>query len=419
MTARLTAEHTEAARFSESVRSGRAASAWPGVARIRAWSRRHTLLSDVLTVAVFVAVIGISRPDGRVPSHLPSLALDVALVIPLAWRRRYPLLVFAAVSAVAALQWWAARPVFADLALLIALYTVASRFPRKHALAAAVVLEAGVAAAVVKWSPPQGMFAGFVFLSGMAIAAFVLGVNIQTRRAYLASLEDRTIRAERERDQRSQIDAAKERALIAREMHDIVAHNLSVMIALADGAAFAARANAADAEAAARHVSATGRQALDEMHRLLGVLRGNGDETPRAPQPGIAQIDELVTQVRVAGLPTSWTVAGQPFPLSPTAGLAVYRVVQEALTNVLKHADEPTEAKVSLRYADPVVELEIIDDGRGRPAPPGAVAGHGLSGMRERVAVFDGRVAAGARPGGGWRVWARLDSGRLGAEVSP
>jgi signal transduction histidine kinase len=197
-----------------------------------------------------------------------------------------------------------------------------------------------------------------------------------------------------------------------------VAHNLSVMIALADGAAFAARSNAADAEAAARHVSATGRQALDEMHRLLGVLRGSGEETPRAPQPGIREIDELIAQVRVAGLRTSWTVTGQPFPLSPTAALAVYRVVQEALTNVLKHADEPTEARVTLRYADPVVELEIIDDGRRKTARPGAVVGHGLSGMSERVAVFGGRVEASPGPGGGWRVWARLDSGRLSVDVA-
>jgi signal transduction histidine kinase len=251
-----------------------------------------------------------------------------------------------------------------------------------------------------------------VLLSGMVTAAFVLGVNLRTRRALLASLQDRALRAERERDQQSQIAAAKERALIAREMHDIVAHNLSVMIALADGAAFAARTNAVESEAAARHVSATGRQALDEMHRLLSVLRGSGETASLAPQPGIAQIDELVTQVRAAGLPTSWTVDGQPFPLSPTAGLAAYRVVQEALTNVLKHADNPREAKVTLRYADPIVDLEVVDDGRGAPGQVGDAAGHGLSGMRERVGVFGGEVTAGARPGGGWKVHARLDSGR-------
>jgi signal transduction histidine kinase len=317
---------------------------------------------------------------------------------------------------VAAVQWSFSQAQTADVALLFALYTIAAHDNRRRAMAAAIVLEAGVVLAVVRWSFDRQALPVFVLLSGMVTAAFVLGVNLRTRRALLASLQDRAVRAERERDQQSQIAAAKERALIAREMHDIVAHNLSVMIALADGAAFAARTNAAEAESAARHVSATGRQALEEMHRLLGVLRGSGEAASLAPQPGIAQIDELVAQVRAAGLPTSLTVEGQPFPLSPTAGLAVYRVVQEALTNVLKHAEEPREAQVSVSYADPLVDLEIVDDGKAVRGPISESAGHGLSGMRERVAVFDGDVTVGVRAGGGWRVHARLDSGRPAAK---
>jgi hypothetical protein len=179
MTPRVT-EAAEAVRRSEHVRPGRAASAWPGLARIRAWSRRHILLADSLGVVMLVAVLGTARANDHFPQQGWLLALDVLLVVPLAWRRRYPLAVFAAVSVGAALQWLFARGVLVDLALLIALYTVASRCPRKQALAAAAVIEAGVAAAVIKWAPPQGMVAGFVFLSGMAIAAFVLDVSIQT-----------------------------------------------------------------------------------------------------------------------------------------------------------------------------------------------------------------------------------------------
>ncbi|MDT7728834.1 MAG: hypothetical protein QOI21_5410 [Actinomycetota bacterium] len=401
----------------DEVTARRAESGWVAVerrvlSRAREWTQRHPLLSDGVLMLV-LGVIALARREDGHRLHGWSLVLGLLLVVPLIWRRRHPLGVFAVLAVVALAQWSLLQVQTADAALLFALYTVAAHDDRRRAMVAAIVLEAGVVMAVLRWSPAREAPSTFVLLSGMVTAAFVLGVNVRTRRALLASLEDRALRAERERDQQAQIAAAKERALIAREMHDIVAHNLSVMIALADGAAFAADTNAVEAAAAARHVSATGRQALDEMHRLLSVLRGSGEAASLAPQPGIAQIDDLVAQVRAAGLPTSWTVGGQPFPLSPTAGLAAYRVVQEALTNVLKHADEPREAKVTLRYDDPIVDLEIVDDGRGTHRLVTEAAGHGLSGMRERVAVFGGQVTAGARPAGGWRVHARLDSGRV------
>ncbi|MTD52967.1 sensor histidine kinase [Amycolatopsis pithecellobii] len=385
----------------------------PGLARLRAWPHRHPVAADAVLTAV-AALFVLTRGDRF--EHLPGerpwwVLLAVLLVVPLVWRRRAPLLVFGWMAAVAAVQWFFARALVADAALLIALYSVAVHCGRKVALWALGVIEFGIAIAILKWAPPAGMLDAFVFLSGLATAAFVLGRNVRTRRAYLASLEDRARRAEHERDQQAQLAAAAERARIAREMHDIVAHNLSVMIALADGAAFAARGNPDEAETAARQVSDTGRQALGEMHRLLGVLRG-GQETPRAPQPGIEQLDELVAQVRAAGLPVSLTVAGPAFPLSPTAQLAVYRLVQEALTNVLKHADSPEQAWVRLRYRDPVVEVEVGDDGHGRPMAS-AVDGHGLSGMAERAAMFDGQIEAGPRPGGGWRVHAELVSRRV------
>jgi signal transduction histidine kinase len=194
-------------------------------------------------------------------------------------------------------------------------------------------------------------------------------------------------------------------------MHDIVAHNIAVMIALADGAAYTAVASPEQAASLMGQVSATGRSALTEMRRLLGVLREPA-APGHAPQPTLDRVSDLLESVRAAGLPARLTVTGQPFPLPHSAQLALYRVVQEALTNTLKHAPGAV-AQVRLAYADGEVELEVTDDGGHPPGAPadGAVgapgapgAGHGITGMRERAAVFGGQVSAGPRPGGGWRV---------------
>jgi signal transduction histidine kinase len=391
--------------------------AWPGVARMREWTSRHPFVADGVVALGLLLVIGARTVVAG--DFLLTRVFAVLLWVPLVLRRRYPLSVFGFLCAVAMTQWALGFLVVADAALLVALYTVAAHCDRRLALVAAGVLEVGVGLAVVQWWHQARGLPSFVFLTGMATAAFVLGVNMRTRRAYLTSLVDRAVRAEHERDQQSQIAAAGERARIAREMHDIIAHNLSVMIALADGAAFAARAGSPRAQEAAAQVSATGRQALAEMHRLLGVLRGGEPDASRAPQPGIGQLDDLVTQVRSAGLPTSLTISGQPFDLPSTAQLAVYRVVQEALTNVLKHADSPTEACVRLTYAQPSLELLVWDD--GHTADRSAVEagpGHGLAGMRERAGMFGGDVLASPRPGGGWQVSVRLDVDGLPSAVA-
>ncbi|ADJ48236.1 two-component system histidine kinase [Amycolatopsis mediterranei S699] len=389
-------------------------SGWPGAERLRAWARAHPAATDVLLACALLPLALTIEHRGVAPAARPLLfGTGVLLVSTLAFRRRYPLSTLAAACTFALVQ-GSFGPTFPPtvIAVLVAVYTVGSYSRRRPALTALAVLGVFIAAVVFPNDEFAESLARFVFTAAMVVAAFVLGVNVRMRRVYLASLRDRALRAERDRDQQAQIAAARERAIIAREMHDIVAHNLSVMIALADGAAYAARTDAGAAETTSLHVSATGRQALDEMHRLLGVLRNNnGDETPRTPQPGVAQIDDLVTQVRTAGLPTSWTIAGERFPLSPTAGLALYRVAQEALTNVLKHAVRPSGAHIRLTYTHPAVTLEIDDDGASSATGP--AAGHGLSGMRERVAVFGGDVTAGPRPGGGWRVTARLEPGRV------
>lgn len=367
------------------------------------------MVMDLLVAcSLLPLVLVVGRQDAVTQSRPFLVAVSVLLIATLTFRRRFPLSVLAATTVLTVVQNMLG-PQFTPtvIALLIAVYTVAAYSERRRlpAVGAFVLLNAQVAFGAGGFGE---IVARLVFVGAIITAAYALGVNVRTRRAYLASLHDRAVRAERERDQQSQIAAAQERARIAREMHDIVAHNLSVMIALADGAAFAARSNAEQAEAAARHVSATGRQALDEMHRLLSVLRSNGDDSPLSPQPGVAQIDELVNQVRVAGLPTAWTVTGERFPLPSTVELAIFRVAQEALTNILKHAVAPTAARLRLAYQDPQVTLEVLDD--GAPVQV-ASTGHGLDGMRERAVLFGGDVEAGPRSSGGWRVLARFGGG--------
>jgi signal transduction histidine kinase len=271
-------------------------------------------------------------------------------------------------------------------------------------LLAAAVLEAGVLLAAARWAHGTFLLV-FVFLTGMATAAVVIGVNVRTRRAYLAALEERAAQLERDRDQQGQLAAAAERARIAREMHDIVAHNLSVMVALADGAGFMAASNPARSIGAMAHVSKTGRHALGEMRRLLGVLRDDG-AAALAPQPGLADLDALLERVRAAGLRVTLQVSGRPIALGSGAELTVYRLVQEALTNTLKHAGPDAQATVRLSYEDDGIDVEVADDGSGRTLV--SAGGQGLPGMRERAAVYGGAIEAGPAATGGWRVHTRL-----------
>jgi signal transduction histidine kinase len=362
---------------------------------------RHPLVADaLLALAVLaVSVLGITH------RHLEaSLAFTVGLVAPLVWRRRAPLPVFLIVAAVAFGQWLAGYTLTADIALLVAIYTVAAHASRRALALAAVVLEAGIVLATVRWADTAELLS-FVLLTGMATAAVVLGVNVKTRRAYLASVEERAAQLERERDQQGRLAAAAERARIAREMHDVVAHNLSVMVALADGAGFMAESDPQRSASAMQEVSRTGRHALGEMRRLLGVLRDDG-EAALAPQPGLSDLDGLLERVRAAGLHVTLETTGTPVALGSGAELTVYRLVQEALTNTLKHAGPAAQATVRLRHEPDGIDVEVTDDGRGHARV--SAGGQGLTGMRERAAVYGGSIEAGPAAEGGWRVHARL-----------
>jgi signal transduction histidine kinase len=371
--------------------------------KVAAWLRRHPLATDVM---VAVVVLALSLPPITGPTghhHALSLVLILAMGFALVWRRRAPLIVLMVIVGLALVQ-LTNSTLNGDLALLAAFYALAAHAPTRHVLAGVALLES--VAVVVALFVGNGLVT-WTFCSSLVMATWFIGYYARTRRAYLASLVSRAERLERERDTQAQLAVSAERARIAREMHDIVAHNIAVMIALADGATYTVAGDPGQAAALMGEVSATGRSALTEMQRLLGVLRqptGPG----HAPQPTLADIDNLLAAVRAAGLPTRLTVTGQPPALPPSIQLALYRIIQEALTNTLKHSIAAS-ARVQLTYLPEGVALEVTDDGRPRARPVGAAeaessAGHGVTGMRERAAVFGGEVSAGPGPDGGWRV---------------
>jgi signal transduction histidine kinase len=379
-------------------------------ARLSALDTSRPWLLDVAIVAAISAigvVVGFVAVTPDSPFRGASAIFSIVLALPLILRRRYPSLVLATISMIAIVQWAADVRAFGDAALFVALFGLASTQPLRSTLIAAGVLELGVVMAVARWSQGNWLLL-FVGFSGLVTAAVALGINQRHRRALVASLHDRAARLERERDQQSQLAAGNERARIAREMHDIVAHNLSVMIALADGATFAMRDAPDRAEVAMRKSSSIGRHALMEMRRLLGVLREDGPPSTLAPQPGIAEIEGVIEQVRAAGLPVHYDVDGWASDSVPDGvQLAAFRIVQEALTNTLKHAGAGTETQVRLKIADGTLLIDVADGGAGTIITATREGG-GLRGMRERAAVYDGTLQAGPLRDGGWQVRTRL-----------
>jgi signal transduction histidine kinase len=378
--------------------------------RLLAWGRRRPLLADA-ALAGTLALVLLSQALIRPSDRAVHVALTLAMTLPLTWRRRAPLAVFAAIALVALVKLLVAMPSVADVAMLFALYAVAVYERRRWVFPAAIAtLEVGVLLTTLKFADVDPALA-FVSLSAFVVATGALSIYARTRHEHVAMLTDRARRLEIERDQQAQLATAAERARIARELHDIVAHNLTVMIALADGARLTGHQAPEETEAAIDGIAASGRQALHEMRRLLGVLRDDdGPAEQLRPQPGLDQLAFLLEQVRGAGLPTTLTRIGEPRPLSPGVQLTVYRVVQEALTNTLKHAPAASRAEVRLEWDRHALAIEVTDD-----APvavtSGAPGGHGLAGMRERLAVFGADIEAGPLPRGGWRVRTRLPIG--------
>jgi signal transduction histidine kinase len=367
------------------------------------------LVAAGLSTALFVF------ENGPVGSGLPrgTLALGYALALlhtlPLAARRRFPgpvlALSVASGLAVAALGLPA---VVLGLAILVAVYSVAAYGGRWVSLAGLAAAELGSAA--VQLTP--GKFqAPTVVSNGLVIgAAWLLGHFVGVRRAYTARLEQ-TAELERARAELARRAVAEERLRLARELHDVVAHSISVIAVQSGVGAHIANTQPEEAAKALAAIEATSRAALTELRRLLGVLRQEGEpQGSLAPVPGLADLDALLAEVAKAGLAVRLRVEGTASPLPAGVDLSAYRIVQEALTNVVKHAG-PASAQVTVGYHDQDVTVEVTDDGSGVTAPTDdgqARVGHGLIGMRERVAVFGGDLEAGPRPSGGFRVAARL-----------
>ncbi|MGN6333501.1 MAG: sensor histidine kinase [Motilibacteraceae bacterium] len=361
------------------------------------------------------------------PADVWGVLLVAAAALPVGWRRRAPLAAFAlGVPPALLLGLSSYNQGLGGVPLLVLLYSVAVHRARWQGLCALVTCWATTLLVVLlgplDLSPADAIGALAVYLTGWA-----LGRSLRMRRAYVAELEVRAavVRAEQEAETRAAL--AEERGRIARELHDVVAHHVSVMTVQAAAARRTLHRDTGRAEEALAAVEHTGRAALTEMRRLVGVLRdaepmtdgagtaidgvGGGPDGSRAPAPTLADLCALVEQVREAGLPVELSVHGRRPVLDPGRELTLYRIVQESLTNVLKHAG-PARAQVALDFARGRVAVRVQDDGRGAAAgltrAPGVRSGHGVVGMRERVALYGGWLEAGPVPGGGYRVLATV-----------
>jgi signal transduction histidine kinase len=387
---------------------------------------QDALVAGVLTATSLVGVLvhlHVDLPEGGEEVTVRSLdALGLVLIllqtVPLAWRRRAPIPVLAVtMTALFVYSVEGYFTSFAALGFLVALYTAAAYRERS------VSIPAGIAAAfvvllilLVQKEPvePDAVLAESLFVG----AAWFLGDGLRIRRGQVLMLEDRASRLEGEREERAERAVTEERRVIARELHDVVAHNVSVIVAQAGAAQRISGSQPREALAALGSIEHAGREALVEMRRLMGLLRPDAERvTKRAPQPGLDELDALVGQVGEAGVPVLLTIEGEPRALPVGLDLSAYRIVQEALTNVLKHS-HPSRVDVVVRYRPASLELTITDDGASPHEQAQRIEGvdddrasrirYGHLGMHERVALFGGELSAGPVVGGGYRVWATL-----------
>lgn len=392
------------------------------------WYERHALLIDSIGTFFLLVLFLLTGPTST------DAALSLALIVPLAVRRRFPV-----VSVV--LVYLAGLPIangavgiefpMASIAVPLALYSVTLHGPRWAYRTAIITGLLGCTLYAATLAVQAGLsnssvldMTGVLFMMATTlVSAWAFGLMRRSRRETITALIDRAAQLEVERDQQAQIATAAERTRIAREMHDIVAHSLSVIIAQADGGRYVATKDPAAAERVLGTIADTGRDALADMRRLLGVLRGGeGGRAPggpvralpaasaeRVPQPASGDLDTLVDQVRASGVDVSFVRMGSGRTLPPGVGLSVYRICQESLTNVLKHAGPSPKVTILLQWRDTSLVLDVSDDGRGAASSATSDgAGQGLLGMQERAAMFGGTLVAGPRAGGGFRVHLEL-----------
>ena len=383
-------------------------------------------------VALALLAIGVAFAEITTSGDGPDVPTVILTVIgggTLVMRRSAPLVVLAttlaAATALVTIEAETIDPIEAiSLTVLIAVYTVGAMCELRKSItalvpAATVVALLSFATADVE-NREASALGGAIIAATLVVGIWALGAYAQTRRRYTRALKERAVHAEREREQLARIAVHEERASIARELHDIVAHSVSVMLVGVRGARDVLRTSHDVADDTLARVEASGEQSLAELRRILALLRAPEHSAESRPQPSLADLDELVAGFRDAGLPVQLELTGEPQPLAGGVELSVYRIVQEALTNVLKHS-HPTRVTVTLAFRGSRLELEVVDDGttaaRGAAAERGVNeratrgGGHGLVGMRERVAVLGGELETGRRVGGGFRVAARLPVG--------
>jgi signal transduction histidine kinase len=350
--------------------------------------------------------------------------LAFGMLVPLIWRRTRPELTFFAVSSVAVLQWLSDTQLMAgNVGLLVALYAISVYGEVRYSRIALGVGGLGVLMATARYygnSDWRQQVTMMVALGALVFGVWAIGERRRTRGLYVAQLEERAAQLERDRDRESKLAVSNERTRIAREIHDVVAHGLSIMIVQADGGLYAADASPEQAKKALATIGDTGRASLTEMRKMLGLLKQDEQleldpDQPR-PQPGVSSLPELVENVRQAGLAVDYKVTGRPRDLPALLGLTAYRIVQEGLTNTLKHAGPGARTSVRLDFGREMLTVVVSDDGRGAGVAPSSDPGHGLVGMRQRASISGGTVSAGPKAGGGYEVIARLPYLTGGAE---
>jgi signal transduction histidine kinase len=363
-------------------------------------------LTDMLLAGALSVMMVLETASSTDGLRNPVILLASAT---LAWRRRQPLLVFALVFAGVIIAANSA-PYTSIVTIVVAAYSLGGYDPRRWVSFGAIVAAATLALVVFGGAlPPMPEFIGpYVVL----VPFWLAGSAIQSRQERADAFESKAKRLEHEQDLATRQAMAAERARIARELHDVVAHSVSVMVVQAGAARLVLKSAPDRAQEALLAVEASGREAMTELRHLLGVLSEEGDGISLAPQPGLEQVESLVRKVGNAGLPVQLRIEGQPRPLTPGVNLTAYRIVQEALTNALKYAGL-ARTEVILGYRDHELKVEILDEGRGGMERDDAESGHGLVGMRERVALYGGTLEAGPRLERGYavRAWLPLESG--------
>ncbi|MER6997803.1 sensor histidine kinase [Streptomyces sp. NPDC000410] len=395
-----------------------------GIARTRAWLREHPLACDgALAVGVLVCMVVASFADPHGPhgptfgSRTPEVRSVMLMVLAagtLVFRRRAPMAVLGVTGGLAFVELVVSdqrAPV--AMAAVIALYTVASRTDRPTTwrvglLTMTVLTASAMLSGSAPWYSQENL--GVFAWTGMAAAA---GDAVRSRRAFVDAIRERAERAERSRDEEAKRRVAEERLRIARDLHDVVAHHIALVNVQAGVAAHVMDKRPDQAKEALAHVREASRSALNELRATVGLLRQSGDpEAPTEPAPGLAVLDELLGTFRNAGLPVELARTDHGTALPAAVDLAAYRIIQEALTNVQKHAGADAKAEVSVVRVGRTVEVTVLDNGAPEPAPAPdedrGHGGHGLIGMRERVTALRGTLTAGPRYGGGFRVQAIL-----------